>query len=75
MVAVKVVNEGKKDLLGSLTKYLTISLSILTLLIIFISHETSITGYSVFSGTYGAASPFLITGLLAVIIFLYLRMR
>lgn len=76
MVRVKVVKGKRKDLMSRLTDYLTIALAILTGFIILISYNNpSITGYSVFSTTYGAASPFIIILLLAVIIFLYVRLN
>ena len=76
MSRVKIVNRKRKDLMGKLTDYLTVALAILTGFIILISYNNpSVTGYSVFSNTYGAASPFIIILLLAVIIFLYVRLN
>ena len=77
MVAVKIQTE-KRNWLHTVTTYLTVALAVVTLAIIVISHdnpEVRVTGYSVFSDTYGGASPFIILGLLVVIIFLYLRIR
>ncbi|GEM_PF-2376366 len=74
MQNVKIETREKVDLFSRLTTYLTVALGLLTGFIILVSYgNPSLTGYSVFSNTYGASSPFIIVGLLAVIIFLYLR--
>ncbi len=77
MVAVKVIKgEKKESWLGRLTKYLTVSLAILTGLIVILVHDNpSITGYSVFSGVYGSYSPFIIVTLLVIVIFAYVKLR
>ena len=63
-------------MMARLTDYLTVALAILTGFIILVSYNNpGITGYSVFSSTYGSASPFIIVLLLAVIIFLYVRLN
>ncbi|MBS3144426.1 hypothetical protein J4208_02470 [Candidatus Woesearchaeota archaeon] len=74
MQQVKIETREKTDLFTRLTTYLTIALGMLTGFILFVSYDNpSLTGYSVFSTTYGSASPFIIIALLAVIVFLYLR--
>lgn len=74
MQKVNIETREKPDLFTRLTTYLTIALGLLTAFIILVSYgNPGLTGYSVFSNTYGSASPFIIVGLLAVIIFLYLR--
>ena len=74
MQNVKIVTREKPDLFTRLTTYLTVALGLLTGFILLVSFgNPDLTGYSVFSSTYGAASPFIIIALLAVIIFLYLR--
>ncbi len=74
MQKVKIETREKKDLFSRLTTYLTVALGLLTGFIVLVSYgNPSLTGYSVFSNTYGGASPFIIVGLLGVIIFLYLR--
>lgn len=74
MPQVKIINREKPDLFTRLTTYLTVALGLLTGFILLVSHgNPSLTGYSVFSSTYGAASPFIIVGLLVVIVVLYLR--
>ena len=78
MVAVKIIAEkkGKEDWLSRLTKYLTVSLALLTGVIVLLVHDNpSITGYSVFSGVYGTFSPFIIVLLLVIVIFVYLKVR
>lgn len=55
---------------------LTVSLGILVGVIVVFTHDNpSITGYSVFSGTYGGASPFIIVFLLLVIIAMYVKLH
>jgi len=74
MPQVKIINREKPDLFARLTTYLTIALGLLTGFILLVSHgNPGLTGYSVFSSTYGSASPFIIIALLVVIVFLYLR--
>lgn len=76
MAEVKVINGEKSNLHQKLTKFLTISLGLLLIVIVLFSHSNpDITGYSVFSGTYGYASPLVIVLLLVAVIFLYLKLR
>ncbi|MEK6861368.1 MAG: hypothetical protein AABY07_05335 [Nanoarchaeota archaeon] len=76
MSEVKIVNGEKKDVLKSLTKFLTIALGILTGVVIIISYDNpGITGYTVFSGVYGVASPFVLIFLLLVIIYMYVKLH
>ena len=76
MSRVRIERGKRKDLMSRLTDYLTISLAILAGFIILVSHNNpSITGYSVFSTAYGTASPYVLILLLAVIIFLYVRVN
>ena len=75
MVAVKIVDE-KRNWMHSVTKWLTVALAVLTGAIVVISHDNpavKMTGFSVFSNTYGGTSPYIILALLVVIIFLYVR--
>ena len=75
MSAVKI--EAKQtDRMHSLTKFLAIALGLMTLVIVFISHDNpGITGGAVFQGVYGGASPFIVLALLLVVIYLYTRLR
>ena len=74
MQKIKIETKEKADLFTRLTTYLTVALGLLTGFIVLVSYgNPSLTGYSVFSNTYGTASPFIIVGLLGVIIFLYMR--
>lgn len=76
MSRVKIVNGKRKNLLERLTGYLTVALAVLTGFILIVSYQNpSITGYSVFTDTYGAASPLIIIGLLVAVIFLYTRIH
>jgi len=76
MSEVKIVNGGKRDVLKSLTKFLTIALGVLTAVVIVISYDNpGITGYTVFSGVYGAASPFILIFLLVIIIYMYVKLH
>ena len=76
MTKVKVINGEKKDLHHKLTTYLALSLGLLVALIVLVSHDNpQLTGYSVFSGVYGQASPFVILVLLFTVIFLYHRLH
>lgn len=76
MSEVKIVNGEKRDHLKVLMKFLTISLGLLMGIIIIFAHDNpTITGYSVFSGTYGTASPFIIIFLLVVIIGIYIKLH
>jgi len=75
MSAVK-IRTKKGDRLHSLTKFLSIALGLMTAVIIFISYENpGITGGAVFNNVYGAASPFVILVVLAVVIYLYTKLR
>ena len=76
MGTIKIVQTEKKDTLKSLTKILTVSLAVLTGIIILFEHDNQgITGYAVFNGVYGAASPFILVVVLLVIIGLYIKLH
>lgn len=75
MADVKVQVE-KRDSLGVVTKILASALGVLVLMVAIISYNNpGITGYSVFQGMYGGASEFIIIALLAIVIFLYVRVH
>ena len=76
MSQIKILNGEKRDVLKTLTRVLTVVLVALTAVVILISHDNpGITGYAVFSGFYGAASPFVLVAVLVVIIYLYYRLH
>ena len=73
---VKIINAGHKNPIERLLKILSVSLAVLLGVIILFSYQNpSISGYSVFEGVYGSASPFVILFLLVVIIYLYFKLH
>lgn len=75
MVMLRIHKENGDRFLHGLTKVLTVSLALLTLVVIFVSYDNpSITGNTVFSNIYGGASSYVIVFVLFAVIYLYYRL-
>lgn len=76
MQRVKIVSGEKTSTISKLTRFLTLVLALFTGLIILVAHDNpSLTGYAVFNGVYGAASPYLIVFLVLIIVVLYVQLH
>jgi uncharacterized membrane protein YphA (DoxX/SURF4 family) len=76
MARMRIEKRRDGQLTHTLTRVLSVALGLMTLAIIFISHDNpSITGGAVFDNVYGSASPFVILFVLMVVIYLYMRLR
>lgn len=76
MGRVRIQKRKNGNLTQTLTRFLAVALGLMTIAIIFISHDNpTITGGAVFSQVYGGASPFVILFILLAVIYLYMRLK